>query len=750
MPRTRLAQLILCSLLVITFMSAIQLPDLRFHYDFDAFYPVNDQATDFFTTFKDTFGSDNDFALIALQNDKGIFDKKFLSEVHRLTIALDTLPFVQYVRSPTTIKKYNRNLITGTITQSPFLHWQDSSRYEADSLQIYKNPLLIDNLFSRDRKSILIYIRNQNFLDQKGCRAFADRLNSLLAEYSFHKTVLGGKCIGQSFYVDTVENEAKKFISAGVILVVFLLWFSYRKLWGIWIPLGVVAMTVIWTTGIMILTGKSIDFIANIIPTVLLVIGISDAIHLLTNYLQRNQSPTRRWSSIKSTIKEVGSATLLTTFTTAIGFLTLTTSKFAPLIDLGIYCTIGLVLAFLTTYLFIPSVLILSNGLVAGKNGLDAYWKPWLSRLWEKIVNSKRTVIVVSTGLFLFGLMGISQLKVNNYVLDDIGQDHPLREDFNFIAEKFAGGRPFELVIHLKDKSKSIYDLDVLNEISLIDSFLYHDYGVSTLISPAIIMSHANQAYHRGNTDYFIIPSKQTTVNLLSKRIAKSEKDIAFQKMVSNNKKWGHINGKIPDWGSRIIRKKNKDFFSFIQHQIPNSTLDYTLTGAAHLMDLNNQYLAENILLGLAIAIGIIAILFAYLFKDLSMLWVTLVPNLLPLIIVGGVMGFLGIDLKISTSIIFIISFGVAVDDSIHFLSRFRQELSKNPPSEALRITFMNTGKAIVITTVILVSGFMTLCLSSFMGTFYIGVLVSLTLVLALMADLTLLPVLLLLKYRKK
>jgi predicted RND superfamily exporter protein len=223
-----------------------------------------------------------------------------------------------------------------------------------------------------------------------------------------------------------------------------------------------------------------------------------------------------------------------------------------------------------------------------------------------------------------------------------------------------------------------------------------------------------------------------------------------MSRLVTEDQRQARMRAQIPDWGSYIIEQKNEAFYQFLEQELPNRQLTYTITGTPHLIDLNNRFLAQNVLKGLLIALLVIALIFAVLFRSARLMLITLVPNVLPLVFIGGLMGFMGIDLKISTSIIFIIAFGIAVDDSIHFLSRFQREYKRQPLLDAVRTTYLTTGKAIVVTSLILLGGFMSFCLSGFEGTFYVGLLVSITLLVALIADLTILPVLLARLLRKK
>ena len=182
-----------------------------------------------------------------------------------------------------------------------------------------------------------------------------------------------------------------------------------------------------------------------------------------------------------------------------------------------------------------------------------------------------------------------------------------------------------------------------------------------------------------------------------------------------------------------------------------NDIIDCRITGTAFLIDKNMSYLSESMVKGLALSILIVALIIGIIYRSVSIMIISLVPNVFPLIVMGGIMGFLGIELKTSTAIIFTIGFGIAVDDTIHFLGKFKYELLKGKGKlYALKRTYLTTGKAMILTTLILCAGFVLLVMSSFMGTFYLGFLLSITLFVALIADLTLLPVLLLLFYKPR
>jgi predicted RND superfamily exporter protein len=516
-------------------------------------------------------------------------------------------------------------------------------------------------------------------------------------------------------------------------------------------PLSVVALSILWTMGIVSMLGRPIDLISNIIPTLLLIIGIADVIHLLTHYLRSRKQGIDKWNAIKTSVRVVGKATLLTTLTTALGFLTLTSSGFISLIELGTFATVGLIIAFVLTYTFLPALIMLHSPFYRADQDFSGFWEKLLTPCFEWVMKNQRWIIGASLLVFMLGVWGASKIRVNNHILTDLSKNHPLQVDQRFFAEKFGGDRTLEIQVSVREGNEAtIFSPAILKELEKVGQYLEAEYGGSNLISPAVLIAHANRAYHFGQASFFNIPDSVNLIPPLVRRLRQQNGRYEMSRLVTEDQRQARMRAQIPDWGSYIIEQKNEAFYQFLEQELPNRQLTYTITGTPHLIDLNNRFLAQNVLKGLLIALLVIALIFAVLFRSARLMLITLVPNVLPLVFIGGLMGFMGIDLKISTSIIFIIAFGIAVDDSIHFLSRFQREYKRQPLLDAVRTTYLTTGKAIVVTSLILLGGFMSFCLSGFEGTFYVGLLVSITLLVALIADLTILPVLLARLLRKK
>jgi hypothetical protein len=258
-----------------------------------------------------------------------------------------------------------------------------------------------------------------------------------------------------------------------------------------------------------------------------------------------------------------------------------------------------------------------------------------------------------------------------------------------------------------------------------------------------------NRGKHSGDANYYALPKSQKRLNSFKKALKISNEGKTVRLFMDSTQTTLQINGFLDDAGNIEITQRNKELEKFLAKR-DFKGVEYHLTGTSHLVDKNMRSLVQNMLMGLGISILVIALLLGLIFKSFRVVLISLVPNLLPLIVLTGLMGFLGINIKLSTAIIFSIAFGIVVDDTIHLLGKFRHELSKGKSViYAIQRSYITTGKAMILTTLILCAGFFLMVFSCFMGTFYLGFLLTVVLVVALIADLTVLPVLLLLFYKK-
>ncbi|AHM63659.1 putative RND superfamily exporter [Flammeovirgaceae bacterium 311] len=746
----KLAKRTLLVIGLLTLVAGFFITRLRFDYNFENFFPTGDQDLEFFLEYREQFENDNDFLLIGIENKAGVFQQDFLQRLDSVTRALDNLPLTRQVLSVTNLK----NPIIGPlgIFEPPALRIDQPRYYALDSAELWANPAVMGTLLAPNTPAVAIAINHKQQISKQQADSLMLQVNQILAPHPFDEVHLAGKVRAQSVYVEKMQLEFAVFAGASLVLVIIFLTLAYRSLWGVAVPILVVVLTVVWILGLMAATGKMLDVMMVLMPTIMFVVGMSDVVHILTKYIEELRNGHPKKEAIRLTMKEIGMATFLTSLTTSVGFLTLLTTNIKPIRDFGLYVAAGVFIAFILAFTVLPSVLVLmKTPKVVDRAQNRLLWVGTLRRMFNRVIRHRYRVLAAYGILLLLSVVGISRLESNTFLLEDIRENDPLKQDVYFFDEHFGGNKPFEGAIIVADSSRTVYDPAVLAEIQKLNTYLEQEYGVKGVVSPLLLVKGVNRALNGGQAAYFRLPENKRDYARIAGFLRRLEQSSKAVPLVAQQGRLGRISGRMPDWGSNISEEKNKELQLFLAQNINSSLIDFRVTGTSLLVDKNAEYITRNMLEGLSIAFGIIALIVGLLYRSFRMVIIALIPNLVPLLMIAGIMGYFGIYLKASTSIIFTIAFGIAVDDTIHFLSKLKFELNKGrSPLYAVKNTYIFTGKAIIITSVILAGGFLTLILSSFGSTFYTGLLVSLTLVFAVIADLTLLPVLVVLFIKRK
>jgi hypothetical protein len=366
------------------------------------------------------------------------------------------------------------------------------------------------------------------------------------------------------------------------------------------------------------------------------------------------------------------------------------------------------------------------------------------------LMHNRKSIVIVTLIISAVSIWGISKIEVNNYILEDLKTEDPLKQEFDFFGKKFSGARPFELAIELKEGVEPL-DQEVLFQLDKLEKYLVNEYGVGNIFSACGMVKNAHRTWMGGNEEYNSIPQDTVLLSQLNRLLDRPQLKELKSALISEERGLLRVTGKIDDLGSKIFKEKDAALYRWFEKEMPDAKFDIHVTGTAFLIDLNNKTLSSDMMSGLFIAFLLISLIAGLMFRSLIIIPIALIPNILPLIMIGGIMGLMGMDMKVSTSIIFTIAFGIAVDDTIHFLTNLRLQLRQGKSMiYALKRTYISTGKAIILTTLILCGGFLTLVVSDFLSTFYLGLLISLTLFFAVLADLLILPLLLLWFYKPK
>ncbi|MFT6716623.1 MAG: putative RND superfamily exporter protein [Saprospiraceae bacterium] len=734
----------LAAIFIITGIGIYDARNISINYNYEDYVTKEDSSVKNYKQFVKNFNADADYLLVGLQNNAGAFDSTFLRKIEQLGNELKTIDDINFLISPChDCFSYKISGISN-FKKVPCISFIEGTK---DSLRVFTNKKLIGSIFSSKGKTVTMYISTLKKLNKSSAEALLKNIKNTLTKFDFNEVHVSGRIVTASYYTEKLGSELLLFFCISSVLVSLFLWYSFKSLWGVLVPLTIVVFSLAWMVIIMNLTDKKFDMLTLMLPTIIFVVGMSDLIHFLNRFLDELRQGQSKLQAIKISFKEVGLATFLTSMTTAIGFFSLTIVEIEPVKEFGIYSGIGVLVAYLFTFMMLPLFLIILSppkNILEGKR--KERWESYLTRCFNFIFKKKKVILASFAGVSILSLIAISQLSVNNYLLEDFKESDPVKKDYRFFERNFSGVRPFELELIIGSGSQNICNFKTANEIQKIEKYLESHYtknGVGFLVSPLDPIRQLYSIKHDNSPNYFKLPKKEKTYRNQLLTVSKL-KYITNISLVTSDSTKARISGKIDDVGSLVLRGENKKFNAFIRDSIDSSLITVRLSGTAVLVDKTNEQLSKSILLGLLLAFTIIGLMIGLIYKTWVVVIISMVVNTIPLIMIGGVMYLLNFDIKITTALIFTLAFGIAVDDTIHMLSKLKLLLRNGMPMmDALKKSYLTTGKAIIVTSLILCSGFLSLIFSDFVSMQTMGLLISITLFIAVIVDLTLLPLLL-------
>ena len=407
---------------VITLIQLYFITKLQFDYDFESYFPQDDPDIQFFLEFREKFENDSDYLLLGIKNEGSIYDKTFLDKVATLTTDVKKLPHIDKVVSPTSLKVNVFGAMGGM--QYPVLHRKVPHKLPADSAYISKSPDMIGSFFSNDGKSLAIYIKHKNMINREESLELMISLNDLLSKTDFKEIHIAGRIKAEYAYVIKMKKELIIFVSTSILLIILFLYVSFKSWWGVLVPMVVVLLSVLWSLGTMGMSSNPINLMTVLMPTIMFVVGMSDVVHIISKYLEELRTGHDKITAIKTTFKEVGLATFLTSVTTAIGFLTLTTSGIKPIVSFGIYTALGVFLAFILAFSLLPSILIFQKKpKIIDKRGKHLFWNNTLRSVFIWLLGHQKLVIASFIIVTALSFGGISLIKVDAKIIDELSDN---------------------------------------------------------------------------------------------------------------------------------------------------------------------------------------------------------------------------------------------------------------------------------------------------------------------------------------
>lgn len=738
--RTQYRTFILIVFAILAATSVFYTFRLQFSFDFEQFFPEGDEDLEFFREFIAEFEADDNFLLVAVRREAGAFDSTFLNKFHDLTLQSRRLPHVTEAQSLT---KFSYPVKTPfAVTTIPAIHLNNPDRYPSDRKRIMADERFVHNFISDDARTLVLFLKTINSIQLEQARELMGALDALVDRYGFEEHHYLGRPYFQRELVDMQKREITMSAVVSGILVTLIMFFIFRRPWGIALALVSIGLGMLLFLGFLGITGRELNAMAALYPVLMIIVGTSDVIHIMSKYIDELRKGKDRRTAIRITVKEIGLATLLTSLTTAIGFASLFTSRVAPIRDFGINSAVGVLIAYFTVIFFTTALMSMfrADQLIKLGRG-QAFWEKSMD--WTNRLTLRHPVrIAIGTGVVLIiSLIGISRITTDYDIINNMPTGKKITQDFRFFEKELTGFRPFEVAVYAQNGFQAD-DYAVVREINKVEEYMKQYPFVRGVASIASVYKSINQMYSNNNPDAYELPEGETQFRRY-RRIVEQVPRLNVNVLLSKDKEKARITSRIFDVGTDSIRLFDRQLGEFIGANTDSTTARFVSTGTGMIIDKNAEYIRRNLLQGLGMAVIIVSLLMALLFRNVRMLLIALVPNVFPLILAGALLGYLGIELEAGVSIVFAVIFGIAVDDTIHFLSKFKLARAKGLSlDESLHITFMETGKAICLTSVILFFGFLIMLFSIHPPSVDIGLLISMTLVSAVISDLLIIPVL--------
>jgi len=745
--------LILLSIVALTLYWSTQWKYMQFTFTEANLLPDNHPENILYQSFTKTFGEEGNVIVIAVQDSTFYTPQKRL-EWKELNEKIEAFEEIQFVLSTENIQELVKDN-----NQKNFTLEAVSKNYPIESKvpEKFKEKLFLElpfykNLLFDDQSNIIrsvIYMDPEIVNTAKRKDFIFDHFIPLINRFENEKKTkvhVSGMPYIRTLNAQNIVDEIGLFVLGATLITSLIFFLFFRSFRATFISLIVVAIGVMWAFGILGWLGYEITVLTALIPPLIIVIGVPNCIFLINKYQQEIAKHGNQAKSLQRVIVKIGNATLMTNLTTASGFATFILTNSKILKEFGVVASINIIAIFLLSLLIIPITYSLmaqpkKKHLKHLKNKTIDVFVTWM----ENAVRKKRiNVYMVSLLGLIIGIMGIYQMKISGSLIEDMPKSAPFFRDILFFDQSFNGIVPLEIWVDSK-REKGIVKPATLKRMNDLQEAIEEIPELAPPISVVNAIKYAKQAYYNGNPNFYALPTPQENSFIYPFLNNSDGSSQLLNGYVDSTGQYGRITTYMKDIKTDRMVEIENDLKESISKLFPEDRYGVEITGKSLLFLKGTKYLINNLILSLSLAILLIALFMAFLFRSFKMILISLIPNLLPLIITAGVMGFTGIPLKPSTILVFSIAFGISVDDTIHFLAKYRQELIANgwKINKAVFSALRETGISMFYTSIVLFFGFSIFMSSNFGGTQALGGLVAVTLMMAMLANLILLPSLL-------
>jgi uncharacterized protein len=745
---------------------------VKLSYEFSKAIPTDNPKYRDYMAFRQKFGDDGNLLVVGIQSDK-FFTLPVFKAYTQLQKQLKAVPNVEDVLSiPTAINlqkdEFTQKLIPVRVFNDSIITQEalDSAKNSFLNLPFYKS-LLYNQVDSSKPAAFLMGVRiNKDSLNAPGRTIIIANIAKATENFTKQTGIevhQSGLPLIRTVVADRVKNEMKFFLIGSLLLSVLILLLFFRSISTTMLSLMVVVLGVVWSLGVLQLLGYKITLLTALIPPLVVVIGIPNCIYFVNKYHTSYLQSSDKNKALVDMVSKMGVVTLFCNITAAIGFAVFALTKSEILKEFGMVAGISIMMIFVISFILLPAALsylpapnarqtkYLDNRLITA----------FLQRLESWVMNRKSWVYSTAVVLLLLAVAGIFRLKTEGYIVDDLPKTDKIYTDLKFFEKNFKGVMPLEIVIDTKKRNglAGARALTVFEKADSLAQYIAAQKEMSRPLGVSEALKFAKQAFYEGDSASYQFPNSSDMAfmgDYLRRPKGDSSQSNSFTRLLGtfmdSSRQHTRLSVSMADVGTRQlpvllngVQQRANELFDTAQYNVK-------LTGTSITFLEGSRFIINGLKESIAYAFLLIAVCMLYLFRSFRILLCSLIPNLVPLVITAGVMGWAGVPLKPSTVLVFSIALGIAIDITIRFLVNYRQELphQNNNIAQTISVSINQTGLSIVYTSLVLIAGFVIFCFSGFGGTKALGWLTSVTLLVATLTNLLLLPMLLLLFAPKK
>ena len=749
--RNRTVILVLIGL--ITIFMGYMATKVRLQYENSSVLPSTDSTNIVYTNFIKQFGEDGTLMFLGLV-DPNLFRLKNFNDFYDLSDSLKHIRGVDNILTITSLYKLDKNDSLKEFTFKLVSPFKPSTQEELDSIKniIYGLPFYDKLIFNKETSAVLMALTlDKKLVNSKDRLRLINEIKAVVERFSREYNIdihYSGLPYIRTLTAKKLEDEMKLFVVLALVISAIFLYIFFHSARAVGFPILIVIISVVWALGFMGIFGYKITMLTAIIPPLLIVIGVENCIFILNKYHYEYNHHRNQAKALSQVIRRIGMANLLTNAATATGFAAFIITNNKLLVEFGLIAAINIMVIYVLSLTLVPiffSFLPPPNPKHT-RHIQESIAKSIIDKAVYWVSNYRNPIYLIMGVCIIIGVIGATQLKTSGTIVDDISKRDPIYKDLLFFEKHVKGIMPLEIIVDTRNK-KGVLNLSSLRKIDRLQDSLSTYPQLSRPLSIVEVIKTAKQAFYAGDPQYYSLPSSNE-LTFMADYIPKLKpnKRTIINNFIDSNYQITRVSVQMANVGTKTIDSIQKTLRPKIDSIFNPAKYKVTMTGSSIVFLKGTNFLIRNLWESIALALVVIAALLAFLFTSWRMILISLIPNLIPQLIAAALMGFIGIPIKPSTILIFSIALGISVDNSIQFLSRYRLQLrytGHNIPSSVIS-ALKETGYSMIYSSTILFFGFAIFILSTFGGTQALGFLISITLLVAGLLNLFVLPSMLL------